>query len=392
MADNPNIRAAFVSTNSITQGEQAGILWPELFRLGAKIYFAHRTFQWSSEGRGKAAVHCVIIGFGLQDLVDKWIYDYDTPKGEPHAIKATNINPYLVDAPNVTLASRSKTPAGLPQLIKGSQPTDGGHLIVTDNEKDELLAAEPQAEKWLRKYIGGEELINGGQRWCLWLKGIEPSELKAMPQVMKRVGAVAETRRKSPTESVREFANKPTLFTQDRQPVFDYLAIPKVSSEKRKFIPIGYLSSNIIASDQLRITSGATIYHFGILCSTMHNAWARAICGRMKSDYRYEPAIYNSFPWPEPTEKQQATIEAAAQAVLDVRTKFVDATLADLYDPLTMPPELVKAHQILDRAVDATFGKTTFKTEAERVAFLFERYQLLTAPLALAGKAVKKKK
>ena len=382
MKTNPAITCALVSTNSICQGEQVGTLWGYLLEHGVHIHFAHRTFSWSNEARGKAAVHCVIVGFGLRDTAEKTIFEYEDIKGEPHAIQAANINPYLVDAPDVILPSRTTTPPGLPQLIKGSQPTDGGHLILTETEKTELLTIEPAAEKWLRIYIGGEELINGNLRWCLWLKGISPGELKSMPHVMKRVAAVAETRKRSPTKSVQEFANQPTLFTQDRQPDGDYLALPEVSSENRRFIPIGFLSSDVVASNQLRIAVGATLYHFGIMNSTMHNAWVRYTCGRLESRYRYEPSVYNNFPWPDaPDNKTRQAIEAAAQAVLDARAAFPDATLADLYDPLTMPPALLKAHQKLDAAVDKAYGKTGFKSDAERVAFLFARYQALTSLL-----------
>ncbi|MBU1395241.1 MAG: class I SAM-dependent DNA methyltransferase [Gammaproteobacteria bacterium] len=395
MKTNPAITCALVSTNSICQGEQVGTLWGYLLEHGARIHFAHRTFSWSNEARGKAAVHCVIVGFGLRDTAEKTIFEYEDIKGEPHAIHAANINPYLVDAPDVILPSRTTTPPGLPQLIKGSQPTDGGYLILTEAEKAELLSIEPAAEKWLRVYIGGEELINGNPRWCLWLKGIGPGELKSMPHVIKRVAAVAETRKRSPTKSVREFANQPTLFTQDRQPDGDYLALPEVSSENRRFIPIGFLSSDVIASNQLRIAVGATLFHFGIMNSTMHNAWVRYTCGRLESRYRYEPSVYNNFPWPlcsscsargtdAPADKTRQAIEAAAQAVLDARAAFPGATLADLYDPLTMPPALLKAHQKLDAAVDKAYGKTGLKSDAERVAFLFQRYQALTSLLPAA--------
>ena len=382
MRSNAAVTCALVSTNSICQGEQVGTLWGYLLGQGVTIHFAHRTFQWSNEARGKAAVHCVIVGFALRETTEKTIFEYEYIKGEPHAVKAANINPYLVDAPNVILPSRTTTPPGLPQLIKGSQPTDGGNLILTEAEKSELLGVEPAAEKWLRPYIGGDELINGGHRWCLWLKGINPAELKAMPQIMKRVTAVAETRRRSPTKSVREFAEQPALFTQDRQPNVAYLAIPEVSSESRRFIPVGFLSPEVIASNQLRIAVGATLIHFGMLASTMHNAWMRYTCGRMKSDFRYEPSVYNNFPWPDsPTDAQRQKIEAAAQAVLDARAQFPDASLADLYDPLTMPPALVRAHQKLDAVVDAAYGKKNFKNDAERVAFLFELYQKYTSLL-----------
>ena len=381
MQYNPAISCAFVSTNSICQGEQVGTLWGYLLEHGAKIHFAHRTFQWSNEARGIAAVHCVIVGFGFHDTAEKTIYEYVDIKGEPHAVSAANINPYLVDAPSVILPSRTSTPLGLPQLIKGSQPTDGGHLILTEDEKIEFLKIEPRAEKWLRLYIGGEELINGNSRWCLWLKGISPTELREMPLVLERVRAVATSRLESPTKSVQEFASQPTLFTQDRQPNNNYLAVPEVSSENRRFIPIGFLSKKIIASNKLQIIVGGTLYHFGILNGTMHNAWMRTTCGRLKSDYSYAPSVYNNYPWPEPTDKQRATIETAAQAVLDARAQFPKSSLADLYDPLTMPPVLVKAHQALDRAVDAGYRKTAFTSDAQRVEFLFERYQHLTSLL-----------
>jgi hypothetical protein len=400
MQGNKNISTAFVSTNSICQGEQVGTLWSWLLSQGVTIHFAHRTFSWSNEARGKAAVHCVIVGFALHETANKTIYEYLDIKGLPNEIKASNINPYLIDAPNVILPSRTDTPPNLPQLIKGSQPTDGGHLILTNTEKIDLLEAEPSAEAWVRPYVGGEELINGDQRWCLWLKGIAPVELKAMPLVLKRIAAVAESRRKSPTKSVQEFAGKPTLFTQDRQPTSNYLAIPEVSSESRHFIPIAFLPPSVIASNKLQIAAGATLIHFGILCSTMHNAWMRTVGGRLKSDYSYSPAVYNNFPWPELPKNESKTtlagvsiaytaIETAAKSVLDERAKHQTganpASLADLYDPLTMPPALLKAHQKLDAAVDKAYesqgGKKSYKSDAERVAFLFDLYQRLTSLL-----------
>lgn len=394
MHHNPEIKTALVSTNSICQGEQVGILWSYLLAQGVQIHFAHRTFQWSNEGKGVAAVHCVIVGFGLSEPKQRTIFDYSANiKADPTAIPARNINPYLVDAPNVILPSRTDTPSGLPQLIKGSQPTDGGHLILTETQKIELLAVEPQAEKWLRSYIGGEELINGGQRWCLWLKGISPAELKSMPSVMQHVQAVAETRLKSPTKSVQEFAAYPTLFTQDRQPETDYLALSRVSSENRRYIPIGFLPKEIIASDSMLVCEGATLYHFGIMNSLMHNTWIRATCGRLESRYRYDPSVYNNFPWPDATEKSSASIETAAQAILDARALYPESSLADLYDPLSMPPELVKAHTVLDKAVDAAYQYKGGKDDAARVAFLFERYQQLTSLLpAVTAKKTRKRK
>ena len=390
MKHNPKVVTALVSTNSICQGEQVGTLWSWMLEQGVKIHFAHRTFMWTSEARGRAAVHCVIVGFSLEDADEKVIFEYEDIKGEPHAIKARNINPYLVDAENIILPSRTATPAGLPQLIKGSQPTDGGHLILSEQEAEALQAEEPTAAKWLKTYIGGEELINGGRRYCLWLKGISPKELKSMPAVMKRVAAVSQARLKSPTKSVQAFADKPTLFTQDRQPDKDYLGVPEVSSERRRFIPIAFLSADIIASNKVQIVEGATQYHFGMLCSTMHNAWVRTVAGRLKSDYSYSPAVYNNFPWPTPTDKQRAAIEAAPQAVLDARAAHPDSSLADLYDPLTMPPDLVKAHQKLDAAVDASYGYKGGSTDAARVAFLFGLYQELTSLLPAVGSKPKR--
>jgi hypothetical protein len=399
-----DIRCAFVSTNSICQGEQVGILWGDLLARGVHLHFGHRTFQWTNEARGNAAVHCVIVGFGLHDVPEKWVFEYETPKSEALAIRVDNVNPYLVGGPNVLLPSRTKPQPGMPEMYKGSQPTDGGHLILTDEERLALLAEEPAAAKFLRRYIGGDELINGGVRWCLWLKHASPSELAALPRVRERVAKVREARLKSPTKQVRDYADMPTLFTQDRQPEGTYVAVPEVSSENRRFIPIAFLDQSTVASNKIQMVVGGTLYHFGVLTSTMHMAWMRAIGGRLKSDYSYSPAVYNNFPWPElgDDDKHRATIAAAAQAVLDARAQFPEATLADLYDPLTMPPALVKAHAALDRAVDAAYlaaekaaGRKPPKlsTDAERVAFLFQRYQALTRllPVEKPKKARKKK-
>lgn len=387
MAENPSVRTAFVSTNSITQGEQVGILWPDLLRRGIQIQFAHRTFQWSSEARGKAAVHCVIIGFGLQDLPEKWLFDYDTPKSEPHATKAVNINPYLVDGPDVVLQSRSKPLCDVPEIGIGNKPIDGGYYLFTAEERDAFLKLEPAAEKWFRRWLGADEFINGYERWCLWLGDCSPDELRKMPESMKRVDAVRKVRLESKSAPTRKIAATPTRFHVENMPLSEYLAIPEVSSERRFYVPLGYLPPETLASNKLRVLSNASLYHYGILQSLMHMAWMRSVTGRLKSDYQYSVNIvYNNFPWPEPTGKQQAAIETTAQKVLDTRANYPSATLADLYDPLTMPPDLVRAHQALDKAVDTAYGKTGFKTEAERVAFLFERYQQLVAPLVKTEK------
>ncbi|MDE2310119.1 MAG: class I SAM-dependent DNA methyltransferase, partial [Betaproteobacteria bacterium] len=388
---NDGIKVAFVSTNSITQGEQAGVLWGWLLAQGIRIHFAHRTFQWSNEARGMAAVHCVIVGFGAFDVEKKTIYEYEDIRGEPHAVSVRNINPYLVDAPTVLLDKRRMPICSAPEMVYGSKPTDGGHLLLSEEEKAELLAVEPQATRWLRRFIGADEFLYGTPRYCLWLVNCPPNQLRQMPKVMARVEAVREMRKASKKAPTRELAATPTLFGELRQPTSHYLAIPEVSSERRTYLPIGFMSPDVIASNLLYTVSNATLYHFGILSSAMHMAWVRYTCGRLESRYRYSAGIvYNNYPWPdEPTDKQRATVEAAAQAVLDARAQFMQpspasgrgSSLADLYDPLTMPPALVKAHQALDRAVDACYRKAAFTNDAQRVEFLFERYQQLTSLL-----------
>jgi len=388
------IRCAFVSTNSITQGEQVGVLWGWMLAQGVKIHFAHRTFSWSNEARGKAAVHCVIVGFGLQEVADKAIYEYEDIKGEPHSISAKNINPYLVDAPNLVLPARSNPICDVPLVLFGSKPTDGGNLLLTESERQLFLANEPKADKFIKKYLSADEFINGETRFCLWLKNCPPDELRQYPAILHRVEAVKQFRLSSSKAATRENAHKPTLFAEDRQPVNDYLAIPKTSSERRYWVPVGFLSVDDVVASELFTIQGARIYHFGLLTSTFHNAWVRAVCGRLKSDIRYSASIaYNNFPWPEPTDKQRAAIEAAAQGVLDARAAHPGASLADLYDPLTMPANLLKAHQVLDAAVDAAYGYKGAKTDAARVAFLFERYQQITSllPAAKTGKTRKSK-
>ncbi len=380
-------RCALVSTNSITQGEQVGLLWNWLLANDVKIHFAHRTFQWSNEARGVAAVHCVIIGFGLGDQPRKMIYEYEDLRGEPHAVPAANINPYLVDGPDVVLTNRTTPLFDVPQMRWGNKPTDGGNLILTAEEAEEVVASHPQIRPYVRPFISGGDFIDGVTRFCLWLKDAPPAIVQLRP-IKDRVERVREFRLASKAASTRAFADYPGLFRQISQPETDYLAIPEVSSERRHFIPIAFVGKNIICSNTIQFVANAKIYHFGIIASTMHNAWMRYTCGRLKSDFRYSGSIvYNNFPWPnQPTDAQHEKIEAAAQAVLDARSQFPDATLADLYDPLTMPPALVKTHQKLDAAVDAAYGKKSFKNDAERVAFLFTLYQQYTSLLPAAGK------
>ncbi|MFZ2170447.1 MAG: type IIL restriction-modification enzyme MmeI, partial [Methylococcaceae bacterium] len=383
MADNPALKTAFVSTNSITQGEQVGVLWPDLLRRGVKIHFAHRTFQWSSEARGKAAVHCVIIGFALHDAADKRIFDYETSQAEAHEVNAKNINPYLVDAPDVVVVSRSTPICAVSKMINGSKPTDGGNLLLTSEENTVLLAREPQAEKWIRPYAMSDEFINNIERYCLWLVDCPPDQLRKMPVVMERVELVRKMRTASTDSQTKKDASTPTLFQKIRQPISEYLVIPRVSSERRFYIPIAFASKNLIAGETLQTIPNATLYHFGVLTSAMHMGWMRSVCGRLKSDYRYSAGIvYNAFPWPENvTDRQKQSIEEAAQAILDARAKHPGSSLADLYDPLSMPPELVKAHHKLDLAVDAAYSKKKFSGDSDRAAFLFELYQRLISQL-----------
>jgi hypothetical protein len=387
------IRAAFVSTNSITQGEQAGVLWSWLLAQGIHIHFAHRTFQWSNEAKGMAAVHCVIIGFGAFDVEKKTIYEYEDIRGEAHAVAARNINPYLVDAPDVMLERRSSPICAVPEMKSGNKPIDDGNYLFTPEEKAEFLKREPQSTRWFRRWLGGEEFLNGIERWYLWLGDCPPNELRQMPEAMKRVEAVRQFRLASKSTPTQKLAATPTRFHTECMPQGDYIALPQVSSERRVFIPIAFLSQDVLCGDKLRIVENATMYHFGILTSTMHMAWMRATCGRLESRYQYSALIvYNNYPWPdEPTDKQRATVEAAAQAVLDARAQFPQSSLADLYDPLTMPPALVKAHQALDRAVDACYRKAAFTNDAQRVEFLFERYQQLTSLLITENKTTKRK-
>ena len=375
MQANPVIHAALVSTNSITQGEQVAAIWKPLFdRFGIHIDFAYRTFRWDSEADIKAHVHCVIIGFSKADTKAKTIYLSDA-----QTIQASNINAYLIDAPDTWIDSRSKPLCNVPEMFNGGKPVEGGFLILTKEEHDELLAKEPQTEPLFRPYMMGKDFIDRKPRYCLWLAGANPTLIRQCPQVLKRIQAVREYRLASTKEATRALADLPTLFAEVRECFSDYVAIPKVSSENRRYIPIEYLSKDIIAGDSIFMVSNSSIFHFGVLTSNVHMAWMRAVCGRLKSDYRYSNTIvYNNFPWCQPTEEQKARIEATAQAILDARAKYPDCSLADLYDEVTMPPELRRAHQENDRAVMAAYGFSTKMTESECVAELFKMYQTLT--------------
>jgi len=370
------IKVAFVSTNSITQGEQVAPLWGKMLdEYGVHIDFGYRTFKWHNEAKGKAAVHCVIIGFSQLGQTQKAIFD-----GEAKTL-AKNVNPYLVDAPDVLIASRSKPICDVLPMVYGNKPSDGGHLILTSDEKDEIISKEPEAKKFIKRYIGSVEFINGLERYCIWLKDVPYPALKNCPSIQERIRKVREFRLKSTAKPTVEKAEIPHLFFFISQPENEYLIVPRVSSENRKYIPIGYLDKNTISSDSNSIVPNATLYHFGILTSNVHMAWTRAVCGRLKSDYRYSGAIvYNNFPWPGATDEQKVEIAKLAQDVLDARASYPDSTLADMYSENSMPfhPKLVKAHQTLDHAVMKLYNfKIKDTTEAEIVAKLMARYREL---------------
>jgi len=373
---NNSIKVAFVSTNSITQGEQVGILWNQLYnKYKIKIHFAHTTFKWSNEATGEAAVYVVIIGFANFDIKKKKLYMYDKPTSEAQEVEVNNINPYLVEGDDIVILKRRSALCDVPKISFGSMPNDGGNLILTDTEKEELLTNEPAAERFVKPLISAKQFLNGENRWCLWLVDADPSLLRAMPEVMRRVELVREKRSQSPREPTRRLADTPTLFGEIRQPQSDYILIPLTSSENRKYIPFSYLDPNSIVNNSCSTIADATMYHFGVLMSSIHMLWVNYVCGRLKGDYRYSNEIvYNNFPWPEPDKKQQGLIEEKAQKILDVRSKYPDSTLADLYDPLSMPPDLVNAHKELDKAVDKTYGKK-FYTDSERMKLLFELYE-----------------
>ena len=375
MMHGTDIRTALVSTNSISQGEQVANLWKPLFeKEGVHIDFAHRTFRWDSEASLKAHVHCVIIGFSCtNDKHTMTIYD----NAKEH--KASNINAYLMDAPNVFVESKSKPLCRVPSIRKGNQPTDGGNLIIEAADLGNFLACEPKSRKFIKRLIGSKEYINNKARYCLWLKEATPAELRQMPTVLNRIEGVRKMRESSSDEATRRLANYPHLFRETNNPE-TYIVVPSVSSERRRYVPMGFLTKDTIPTNLVLIIPDATLYHFGILISNVHMAWMRAVCGRLKSDYRYsKDIVYNNFPWPTPTEEQKAKIEQTAQAILDARALYPDSSLADLYDELTMPVELRKAHQDNDRAVMAAYGfEVRTMTESQCVAELFKLYQELT--------------
>jgi hypothetical protein len=376
------IEVAFVSTNSICQGEQVHVLWPELMnRHGIKINFAHHTFKWSNEGRKNAAVYCIIAGFSLKDRNIKKIYHYAAVTSEPSETIASQINAYLIDAPILFIDRRTKPLCKVSEMIYGNKPTDNGLFFLDQNEKDELLAREPNLKDIIKPFLGAHEFINNIPRYCFWLDGVSPSKYKRSKELKDRLNGIKAFRESSQKEATRRLAEFPSLFGEIRQPRTDYILVPRHSSERRKYIPIGFVSKNVIIGDSNSCIPNATLYEFGIITSIMHMAWMRYVCGRIKSDYRYSGTIvYNNFPWPKPSDKQKKNIEKAAQGVFDVRNIFSKDSFAVLYDPLTMPPKLVKVHQKLDKAVEVAYGRT-FDDDSQRVAYLFELYQKLSSEL-----------
>lgn len=373
------IQCAFVSTNSIAQGEQVGILWEALHAENIHIHFAHRTFKWSNEAPGQAAVYCVIVGFAAFPSEHPRLFDYEDIKGEPHEVQTKEINPYLVPAPEqVLIRNRQKPISDVPEMSFGNMPRDGGAFILSEDERMTLLAEEPKAEKFVRVYLGAQEFLHNEKRYCLWLVGAEPDELRNLPRVMRRVQDVKNFRAASVAASTRKMAETPTLFAQRTQPKTDFVLVPRVSSENRRYVPMGFFKASDIIADSCMSVPNATLYHFGVLESEMHMTWMRAVCGRLESRYRYsKDIVYNNFPWPKELSKEKKkAVEDAAQAVLDVRAAHPGATLADLYDPNTMPKDLLDAHHSLDHAVDRAYGITKpFPSESARLEFLFNVYE-----------------
>lgn len=371
---NTDIRTAFVSTNSITQGEQTAGVWKPLYdRFGIRIDFAYRTFKWNSEANGKAAVHCVIVGFSADtEKREKYIYTGNRP------IKAENINPYLVDAPNVFVESRKKPLCDVPEMTTGNRPADGGHLIIEEKDFDEFIKREPMAKKYIKRLVGAKEYINNQKRYCLWLVDASPAELRKMPLVRERVEACRQDRLNGAADR-QKLAETPAVFRETLNPTTSVI-IPVVSSENRRYIPIGYIDKNVICTDRIKLIPEVNLYHFGVLTSNVHMAWVRAVCGRLKSDYNYsKDIVYNNFPWCSPTDEQKAKIEETAQGILNARALYPDCSLADLYDEITMPPELRRAHRENDRAVMRAYEfDVKTMTESMCVSELMKMYRELT--------------
>lgn len=371
------ICAAFVSTNSITQGEQVAGAWEPLYKqFGIHIDFAYRTFKWGNEASDQAAVHVVIVGFSAApNYKEKKLFDEDG-----NEIRVQTITPYLADSTLVFIDSRNKPLCNSPDMVYGNKPTDGGYFFLTAEEKEEALKREPQIAPFIKKALGATEYLNNKERYCLWLTKVSPSDIRKSNFIQERVESVRKFRLASTKKQTRDSADSPTLFQEIRQPETNYIIVPRHSSENRRYVPFGFIDADVIVNDAVQILPEASLYHFGIMESNVHMAWMRTVAGRLKSDYRYsKDIVYNNFPWPEPTETQKAKIEATAQGILDARALYPESSLADLYDELTMPPELRKAHKANDRAVMEAYGMWgKVHSEAECVAWLFKLYQKLT--------------
>ena len=387
-----SITCAFVSTNSISQGEQVGILWKHLVqKYSIHIHFAHRTFRWSNEAKGVAAVHCVIVGFGLLIPASALLYEYESINDEPILSKVSRLNGYLVEGDNIHIFKRRSPLSSVSLMRKGSMPNDDGNLIFTEQEKAAFLDSNPTATGYFRSFLGAHEFINGVKRYCLWLAGVEPKELRLIPDILAIGERIRKYRISSMREATNRKANTPLLFDENHQPDGDYLAVPEVSSSVREYLPIMWLDKSVVASNKLWIVPDAGLFEFGILNSRMHMSWTRMVAGRLKSDYQYSVGIvYNNYPWPEVTEAQQKKVEDLAQKVLDARANHPTSSLADLYHPTTMPPDLRKAHEALDKAVDACYRKEAFTSERERVEYLFAMYRKLTEGFGAEEKPAKK--
>ena len=387
------IIVAFVSTNSIVQGEQTSILWGQMLnKYKIKIHFAHRTFKWSNEAKGNAAVYCVIVGFANYDINNKSIFEYEDIKGEAHEIKVKNINPYLIEGKDILIDKKSNPICNVPPIFKGNQPTDGGFLILSEEEKNAYLTKEPKGEKFIKNLVSGREFLNGINRYCFWI--IDSfNEIRELPILQERIKNCKENRLSSSFSDTRKLAERPYQFRDLKNPEA-FIVIPATTSENRKYIPFAFLNKDYIPSNSVYIISDANLFHFGVLMSAMHMTWVKHICGRLESRFRYsKDIVYNNYPWPEnPNEKQIKAIETASQKVLDARLQFPNSSLADLYDPLTMPPVLVKAHNELDKAVDLTYRPQAFTSEANRMVFLFELYEKYTADLFTKEKPKNKNK
>jgi len=386
-------KAAFVSTNSVVQGEQTSILWGQMIhKYGVKLHFAHKTFKWSNEAKGNAAVYCIIVGFANFDSKNKILFEYEDIKGEPQAVQVKNINPYLVDAKDIFIEKRRTPICNVPEISFGSMPNDGGNLILSESEKDDVQRKEPKSFEFVKPFIGALEFLSGQKKYCYWFENVNPKDWDFMPIALNKVREIEKLRKNSIREATKKLALFPSLFGEIRQPKDNYILIPRVSSENRKIIPMGFFDKDSIVGDTCLSVANATLYHFGVLQSTMHMAWVNQVCGRLESRYRYSnEVVYNNYPWPEqPSEKQIKTIEEKAEKVIAIRKEILDCPLGKMYDVGKMPPALIKAHNELDKAVDAAYSKQVFTSEAKRMEFLFELYEKYTAGLFVKEKKSKK--